>query len=137
MKAHLLDTNCLLSYVTDRNREQLKKVSRLIDEAAALHSELYVTSNVVSEFVHVLTHVYERDTAFIQQLLAALMAQPGIHYLPLHPLDRVLALWPTHIRDYGDAALAAAAEELKMPLLTFDRAFVRQLEMVGIRHQLL
>lgn len=136
MKARLFDTHCLLSYVTDRNQEQLEKVSRPIDEAA-LHSELYITSNVVSEFVHILEHVYERDTSFIQQLLAALMAQPGIHYLPVHPLDRVLALWPTHIRDYGDAALAAAAEELKTPLFTFDRTFARQLEAVGIQHQLL
>ncbi len=89
MNAHLLDTHCLLSYVTDRNRGQLEKVSALIDEAAALRSELYII--VVSEFVHVLAHVYGRDDAFIQQLLAALLAQPGIHFLPLHPLDRAFA----------------------------------------------
>lgn len=42
MKKVIIDTNCLLSFVTDRNVAQQEKVSKLFHDAAQLKAVFYV-----------------------------------------------------------------------------------------------
>ena len=107
-------------------------VAGLIEDASRLQRELHVIGNVVTEFVCVLQSVYERDDDFIRALLVALFSNPGISYQPAYPLVGVLDIWPGQIGDYGAAVLAAAALDLRKPVLTFDRKFARQLTALGI-----
>jgi predicted nucleic-acid-binding protein len=137
VNAFVADTNCLISYVTDRSPQQMERISALIEEAANLRHVICIISNVVTEFVYVLQTVYEKDDRFIAQMLMALFATPGIEYSHAYSLDNILKLWPTPIKDYGDAVLAAAAAEMRVPVLTFDRSFAAQLRSAQIPCELL
>lgn len=137
MSDYLIDTNCLLSFFTDRNPEQCEVVAGYIERAADLSVSLYVTPSVVTELVYVLGSVYEQEDGRIAEILASTFATPGIDFLERHPIASVLELWPGAIRDYGDAALAAVAQDRQMRVLTFDKTFAREMKTAGIPHQLL
>jgi predicted nucleic acid-binding protein len=137
MKSFLIDTNCLLSFVTDRNPSQLEKISAVIEEAARLNLVLYILPNVISEFVYVLQNVYEKDDLVIVGMLRDLHATPGIELRSSFELDGILEIWPQPVKDYGDAVLAAASETLRIPVLTFDRDFAKQLKKANITCELL
>ena len=137
MKSFLIDTNCLLSYVTDRNPVQLEKISTLFEEASRLDLVLHILPNVISEFVYVLQSVYEKDDLLIAGMLSDLHATPGIELCSSFELDVILEIWPWPVRDYGDAVLAATSKALNVPILTFDRDFAKQLKKADIACQLL
>ncbi|NKB66210.1 MAG: PIN domain-containing protein [Candidatus Latescibacteria bacterium] len=137
MKAYLADTNCLLSYVTDRSPGQQEAIGLYIAAAANMDQSLYIPSQVVTEFVYVLRNEYDKDDPFIAEMLTALFDTPGIEYCHSYQIDDVLRLWPSSIRDYGDAVVAAAAIGMKIPVLTFDRKFAAQLQRSGIERELL
>jgi len=137
MKSFLIDTSCLLSYVTDRNPAQLEKISAIVEEAARLNLVLYILPNVISEFVYVLQSVYEKDDLLIAEMLRDLHATPGMELCSSFELDRILGIWPRSIRDYGDAVLAASSAALRVPVLTFDRDFAKQLKKADIACELL
>ncbi len=70
-------------------------------------------------------------------MLVDVFKNPGIEYHHGYFLNQILALWPDKIKDYGDAVLAAAASELKTPVLTFDKPFSNQLSNTNIPHELI
>ena len=49
---HIIDTNCLLSFVTDRNPIQNECMAAVFERAAKLEEEILVISNVITEFVY-------------------------------------------------------------------------------------
>ncbi len=132
MKRFLIDTNCLISYVTDRNLEQQEIITRVFEEAANFKDELIILSNVITEFVYVLDKIYAVESNKIREILIALTETPGISIDFKFSLEPVLLLWPQIIRDYGDAVLASYAKQEGIPLLTFDRTLSRQLRGVKI-----
>ena len=137
MNSFLIDTNCLISYVTDRAPEQQEKVSRIIEEASNLRLRIHVISNVITEFVYTLQGVYHTQEQLIAELIDDLLETPGIEFQETYNVQNVLAIWPKKIRDYGDAVLAAAAMELSIPVLTFDKRLSRQLTALKIGRKLL
>jgi hypothetical protein len=70
-------------------------------------------------------------------MLSDLLKNPGIKHQHGYFISNVLSLWPNKIKDYGDTVLAAAAFELKIPVLTFDKPFSKQLSLINIPHKLL
>ncbi|MCI5210277.1 MAG: type II toxin-antitoxin system VapC family toxin, partial [Candidatus Electrothrix sp. ATG2] len=54
MKKILIDTNCLMSFVTDRNPTQQEKAYTLFQKAARLEMLILCHQHVLSEFVFVL-----------------------------------------------------------------------------------
>jgi len=58
MKKYVVDTNCLISYVTDRNPKQQEEMSDYFEDAADLKSQLVILGSVLVEFVYVLSAVY-------------------------------------------------------------------------------
>ena len=137
MNSYLIDTNCLISYTTTRNKVQSEKISVYIEDASNLKSEITIISNIVTEFVYTLQSIYKVDSKFIAQMLNDLFKNPGIKYHHGYFIGNILSFWPHKIKDYGDAVLAAAALELKIPALTFDKSFSRQLSNLNIPHRLL
>jgi predicted nucleic-acid-binding protein len=114
----LIDTNCLLSYVTDRDPAQQAAIVEHVESAAALAARLVVLPHVVSEFVYVLQSVYGLEAQSVRELLSSLLATPGLELRESFELQQVLQLWPDPCSDYGDAVIAAAATELRLPVLT-------------------
>jgi len=137
MSSFLVDTNCLISYVTDRNPGQTEKIAEVIEDASNLKCTIYLISNVITEFVYTIQIVYGQDSKFISRILSDLIANPGIEYLHSYNLKLILNLWPNKIKDYGDAVIAAAALELDVQILTFDKDFSKQLARSRIKNKLL
>jgi predicted nucleic-acid-binding protein len=137
MNSFLMDTNCLISYVTDRNPGQAEKIAEIIENASNLNYKIYIVSNVITEFVYTLQSVYGQDPKFISKMLSDLLTNPGIEYHESYNPGVILNLWPNKIKDYGDAVLASATIELDIPILTFDKDFSKQLASCKIMHKLL
>ncbi|KHE90340.1 MAG: PIN domain-containing protein [Candidatus Scalindua rubra] len=137
MSDYLIDTNCLISYTTTRNKNQTEKISEYIEDASNLKSEIIIISNIITEFVYTLQSVYKVDSKFVSEMLVDVFKNPGIKYHHGYFINRILTLWPGTIKDYGDAVLAAAASELQTPVLTFDKPFSNQLSNTNIPHELI
>jgi len=137
MKSFIIDTNCLLSYVIDRNPEQYECMDHIFKRASVLEQEIVITSNVITEFVYVLQTIYKTADTLISEMISDLLKNTGITFLHGYFPETIVKYWPTHIQDYGDAVIAASASILKFPVYTFDKSFASQLKKLKINYSLL
>ena len=138
MKKIIIDTNCLISFVSDRNPGQQEKVASLFNKARRLKKIIVCHHHVVSEFVYVLTSVYSLKKENVQQMVTDLIAMPGVTFTSDVDMKTILSLWPENIPDYGDAVLAAYCKQVKgSQIATFDKKFKSALTGVGLPVQVL
>jgi predicted nucleic-acid-binding protein len=135
MIRYAIDTNALISYISDRNIGQRETISQYIEKAGRLECEIYVVGNVVTELVYVLTSVYGQDGKTVHGILDALNNNPGMQIIPWCDMSALLDIWPDKIHDFGDAILASFADEHKFKVLTFDQGFQKQLKKLHIPFQ--
>lgn len=133
MKRIVLDTNVLLSYLTDRDLQQQEAATRLFEKAAEGEHALVLHQVAISEMVYVLHSFYRVEKSTIAALLREVLALPGIIAVNEIVWSRLLDLWPDRFSDFGDAALAALTIEGRHDAVaTFDHPFARQLERQGL-----
>ena len=133
MKQILLDTNVLISFLTDRNLEQQEKAEELFDSALRGKSRLILHQIVVVEMVYVLKNLYQVGSGESAQILSDLIAMPGVKPVDEVSWTEVLAWWPARIRDFADGVLAAVAQQGGCDTVaTFDQDFARCLKRNGI-----
>ena len=133
MKKIVIDTNCLISFVTDRNPAQQEKIAALFSQASKLKKLVVCHLHVISEFIYVLTNVYSLNTRNVKQMVADLVAMPGVFYTSEVDIATVLSLWPEKIPDYSDAILAAYCKTTKGTYIaTFDKRFNHALKAFGL-----
>jgi predicted nucleic acid-binding protein len=133
VKRYLVDANLLISFVTDRHSEQQARAARLFEQAAQGKALLLCPHNVLIEFAYVMDKVYRQPKALVRQILADLVAMPGVEVPPEADFAEILALWPEPFGDLGDALIAALARrEKKAAVATFDRAFVQALKQLKV-----
>jgi|WetSurMetagenome_2_1015567.scaffolds.fasta_scaffold203386_3 predicted nucleic acid-binding protein len=132
MVRYIIDTNGLISFVTDRSLEQQKKIGTYFAQAADGECGIVLAGITVSEFVYVLEKVYKRSSDETAGLLNAFLSTPGFDIVPMFDLKGILALWPKKVPDFGDAAIAAIAAFYSFTVLTFDRPLGKQLERLHI-----
>ena len=137
MKTILIDTNALLSYVTDRNKKQSDLMLDIFDRAGKLEFQICIVSNVIAEFVYVLQKIYKTKPSLISTIIKDMNTMPGIYLLPGFFPETLFSIWPNKIKDYGDAFLASASIELKYPITTFDKKLSNQLIKLGCKVELL
>jgi predicted nucleic acid-binding protein len=138
MRELIIDTNALISFVTDRNLEQQEKVSELFLSAGRLQTIILCPQHVITEFVYVLEKIYGQPKDQIRQMVADLIALPGIQIIHETDFNWVLKYWPEKIGDYGDALLAAIAKVRKeAQIVTFDQKLISALKKVGLRTAIL
>lgn len=58
MKKVVIDTNALISFVTDRNPAQQENIAAVFEDAARLKVIILCPQNVLTEFVYVLEKIY-------------------------------------------------------------------------------
>lgn len=121
MTRYYIDTNCLISYVTDRNIEQQEKIAPFFDNAAVLKHQLIVIEHIITEFIYVCISVYRLVPVKVREMILALLHTPGIQLESGYSPAAVFHLWPDYVDTYADAVLAAAAQVQKGTLLTFDK----------------
>ena len=133
MSRVLLDTNILVSVLTDRDLEQQARASEIFEMAATGKVRILLHQIVISELVYVLSNLYRVRAEKVAAILSDLLATPGVETVAALSWPRVLDLWPRRVADFGDAALAAAAlEKRNVAIATFDQRFIRQLRREGV-----
>ncbi len=133
MKCVVVDTNVLISFLTDRNAAQQSEAAALFEQAAQGGTELILHQMVISEMVYVLANLYKVETTEIAGMIDDLLCSPGVRPIDDIVWSSVLSLWPGDFRDFADAALAAVMLEGHFDAVaTFDQAFLRQLRRIGL-----
>jgi len=134
MTSVMVDTNVLVSFLTDRDAEQQDRAAELIQRAAARDLELVIHQQVLTELIYVLLNLYGQSRESTAQVVADLLALPGVRVVDAVEWSRVLALWPQPFRDFTDAVLAATCRSgSHESVATFDEAFKRLLGRLELR----
>ncbi len=132
MKAYIIDTNALLSFVTDRNPDQQAAVSTIFSQAARLDCKIICHFHVISEFVYVLDKVYGLAKSSIRQIIEDFVVMPGIEMKNEIDLSILLDLWPASVSDFGDGVVASLwAKHREASVATFDKRFIKELKQIG------
>lgn len=130
----VLDTNVLVSFLTNRNDSQRVAARRLLLDAGAGEVAAVFPQFAMFEVAYVLKSVYESDDSTIASSLEAILEMPGVLIVDDCPWRRVLEYWPGSIRSLTDAAFVAVASGGRYDALaTFDRKLARRLPKFGVR----
>lgn len=133
MKTVVLDTNALVSFVTDRDPFQQEKAAAWFERAAVLKVRLLIPFGCVMEFVYVMTKVYRVETREVRGMILALARTPGLEFPAGPGIESVLSLWPDPVTEFGDAqAVAVSLEHGRVPVLSFDRKLLAALNRLDI-----
>jgi len=133
VKKYIIDTNALISFVTDKNPDQQVKIDKLFNDAARLRILVLCPQNVLTEFVYVMDKVYQIPKSEINKIVRDFIDMPGIEVV--HDLDMktLMSYWPEVFKDYGDAIIATLCKNTKGSLIaTFDRKFRTKLKKIGL-----
>ena len=133
MKKYVIDTNALISFVTDRNPEQQSIVGSILERASRLKGVVLCHTHVLTEFVYVLEKVYGVPPAEIKDMIKDFIALPGVKIIQEIDFREIFAYWPEVIGDFGDALVASLVKARKgSVLLTFDQKFLVQIKKAGL-----
>ena len=132
MKSVVVDTNVVLSFVTDRDPRQQRAAARLFEDAAKGTLALVLPQVVLVEIVYVLENLYRAPPEQVAGVIEDLLAMPRLAAENEVSWTAVLALWPERVRDFADAVLVAVAKAGGQALASFDRRLTRGLRRFGI-----
>lgn len=133
MKKYIIDTNALISFVTDRNPAQQEIVAPLFESASRLKCTLIFHLFVLTEFVFVMDKVYGTQKETINSMLRDLISMPGVAIHQETDFSKLLSYWPSTITDFGDALIAATGKSVKgSTIVTFDEKFKSALKKTGL-----
>ncbi len=133
MTTFIIDTNALISFVTDRNVAQQKQMRELFEAATRLKCRICCPQNVITEFVYVMEKVYAVDPLKIQEMIRDFLGLTGVELL--HHLDYkiLLTIWPSPIHDFADAIVASVGRANRnAAIITFDKKLRAALKKLGI-----
>lgn len=133
MKRVVIDTNVLISFITDRDLEQQKIASSLFIGASQYKYLILCPQNVLTEFVFVMDKIYNALPAKINEILNDFISMPGIEVIHDLDLKLVFSYWPKYFSDFGDAIVASVCKGIKgTSVATFDRKFKNGLKKADI-----
>ncbi|MEA5112406.1 MAG: PIN domain-containing protein [Geobacteraceae bacterium] len=133
MKIYVIDTNALISFVTDRSPDQQKRIAGIFESASRLRCTVVCPQHVLTEFVFVMDRVYRVTKEEINAMLADFIVMPGVEVVHDVDFQVLMSLWPTAIPDYGDAIVATVCKSIKgSVVITFDAKFLTAMEKAGI-----
>jgi predicted nucleic-acid-binding protein len=133
VRRYVIDTNALISYVTDRNPQQQQKIAPLFESAAHMKAVIFCHQHVLTEFIYVLDRIYRVPKDEIGRMIKDLIEMPGIEVIQEVDFKTVLSWWPDPINDFGDALIAATGKTRSGSMVvTFDRKFAANLKALDI-----
>ena len=134
MKTYIIDTDALLSFVTDRNPEQQEKVAEVFNRAARMKCVIRCHQHALTEFVYVQDKVYNHAKSSINQMIKDLISMPGIKIDHEIDFKVLLDYWPNSILDFGDAVVATQWKmNRQASVVTFDKRFVKELKKINAK----
>ena len=133
MKKYIIDTNALISFVTDRNLKQQQVMKDVFETASLLKAIILCHSHVLTEFIYVMEKVYQVPPDEIKDMITDFMILPGVKVVQGIDFKTVFNYWPKVITDLGDALVAALCKAQKGSIvLTFDQKLIRQIKTAGL-----
>ena len=133
MRKCIIDTNALISFVTDRNPIQQDKIAKLLDDAVQQRVRVLCPQNVLTEFIYVMDTVYRARKAEIRDIVKDFIVLPGIEIVHAINLKTLFTFWPEKVPDYGDAIIAALCKDTAGAFVaTFDRKFKIKLKKLDL-----
>lgn len=124
MRKCIIDTNALISFVTDRNPAQQDKIAKLLEDAVQLKVRVLCPQDVLTEFIYVMDAVYRVRKTEIRDIVKDFINLPGIEIVHQINLKTLFVFWPEKVPDFGDAIIAALCKDTTgASVATFDRKF--------------
>ncbi len=116
-----LDANVLIRFLRNDHKDHSPRAARLIQDANDGKIILEVSAVTISEIYYVLKSVYQVDRRHVAQTLSAVLNTPAFQLMEhARILDALSRVEKVNV-DFGDAYLAASAEERKTMMASFDR----------------
>lgn len=134
MKTYIIDTNALISFVTNRNVQQQAIISEIFEASAQLKVFILCHQIVLTEFVYVMDKVYRIPKTRINQMVGDMIAMPGVRVVHEIDFKSLLKVWPKTFSDFADAIIASvskAKEHKGGIVVTFDQKFSKTLMSIG------
>jgi len=133
VKTYVIDTNALISFVTDRNSAQQQKIADIFDEAVRLKSTIICPQNALAEFLYVLDRAYGTPKRKIRLMIRDFLKLPGVKVENDVDIEHVLDFWPNRLPGFGDAIVASVCCSKKGAIaVTFDRKLINVLKKSNI-----
>jgi predicted nucleic acid-binding protein len=134
MKCIVIDTNVVISFLTDRDPRQQEVAARLFEDTATARLQTILHQTVITEVVYVLQNLYKETPATVAATVRDLMDMPGIVVVDEMPWAHLFEIWPSRIGTYADASLAAVTLAGGYEYVaTFDLGLRKRLKRLGIR----
>lgn len=133
MKRIGLDTNVVISFITDRNAVQQARAAELFSDATAGEHVIVLHQAVITETVYVLRTAYGTPPTTISAVMQDLLSLPGVVAADHMDWSALWATWPRSMKNFGDACLTAVAKAGAFDVLaTFDATFSRRARRRGV-----
>lgn len=117
-----LDTNVLVRYVVQDDREQFEAAKRLIVRCVNSGQTIFVPVTVVLELEWVLRSNFEFAKDDVVQVLASLFSAMELAFESERALEVALQLFRDSAADFADCVhVALALQAGEQPLWTFDK----------------
>ena len=118
-----LDTNVIVRYVTQDNREQFRRADAVFTSAASTGDKLFINAIVLCELVWVLRSAYKETRERITPVIEALLETPEVVVEDADLARRALADWQSGIGDFADGFIARRNQRSGcQTTLSFDKA---------------
>jgi predicted nucleic acid-binding protein len=132
MKEILVDTNVLVSFLTDRDKDQQERAAELFIAAREREHSLILHSISISEAIYVLRNLYKADPQEIADSIHQLLGLPGVTSVGEVSWTLVFERWPGVIPNLGDAILASVVAQARYDAVaTFDHNLRKKLAKQG------
>lgn len=112
----ILDTNMILRYMLDDDKESADFVRNILVKDAVL-----VLPEVLAEVVYVLAKVYRVDRIGIAESIEAFLTEPNVQTERPSVIDKGLFYYKTTSLDFVDCLLCAYQTEAGYEVCTFDK----------------
>ncbi len=118
-----LDTNIILRYLLDDNKELSKKSKEIIDG----NDLLFICDGVCAEIVYVLQKVYKVERNLLSETLDMLIKKNNIRVSDTKTLIKSLEIFAQLNLDYIDCLLLAYNITNKVNVQTFDEKLKKRI----------
>jgi predicted nucleic-acid-binding protein len=121
MKSYLLDTNALLRYILNDNKQQASVIEKLFLQAEERFCFIRLSAGVFIEAVFILTKMYRYSKEQVSKTLLEYVKNPILDVGDREILHEAIELYPIKTVSFIDLLLAAEANQTGKTLVTFDK----------------